>query len=144
ADDVTYVSNMFGGLLSTLINQGKTIEGTQVANKYFEVIPQKFYTMRQVVSSFYITESLYRLNDLNRANQMINKSASHINKELAYLADVSESKSQLVSEQDVRIYLTYLAQMVRLTETFKQKELSKKLENQYNNLIGRFSPFASS
>ncbi|KQN28551.1 multidrug transporter [Pedobacter sp. Leaf41] len=144
ADDVTYVSNMFGGLLSTLINQGKTIEGTQVANKYFEVIPEKFYTMRQVVSSFYITESLYRLNDLNRANQMINKSASHINKELAYLADVSESKSQLVSEQDVRIYLTYLAQMVRLTETFKQKELSKKLENQYNNLIGRFSPFASS
>ena len=144
ADDVTYVSNMFGGLLSGLINDGKIKKGKELANKYFQVIPNKFYTMRQVVSTFYVTESLYRLNDLNRANAMINKSAQHINKELTYLADVSESQSQLASEQNVRIYLTYLAQMVRLTGTFKQIALSKKLESQYNDLINRFTPFASS
>jgi len=144
ADDVTYFSNMFGGLLAELINEGRINEGKEVVNKYFQVIPDQFYTMRQVLSTFYFTESLYRINDLNRANAMIKKSADHINKELTYLADVSESKNYLVSEQNVRVYMTYLAQMIKLTETFKQHELSKKLENQYNEMIGRFTPFATS
>lgn len=144
ADNVTYVSNMFSGLLTELIDEGKINESKKIANQYFQVIPDKFYTMRQVVSTFYFTESLYRLNDLNRANAMISKSANHISKELTYLADVSESKNQLASAQNVRIYLTYLAQMVKLTQTFKQNGLSKELENQYNQLIQRFTPFASS
>ncbi|RDC57367.1 DUF2723 domain-containing protein [Pedobacter chinensis] len=144
ADDVTYFSNMFSGLLAELINEGRINEGKEVVNKYFQVIPDQFYTMRQVLSTFYFTESLYRINDLNRANTMIKKSADHINKELTYLADVSESKNYLVSEQNVRVYMTYLAQMIKLTETFKQHELSKKLENQYNELIGRFTPLATS
>ena len=144
ADDVTYVSNLFGSLITKLIDDGKIGLGKELAAKYFEVVPNKFYTVRQVMSTFYVTECLYRLNELNRANAMINQSADHIHKELTYLADVAESKNQLASEQNVRIYLAYLDQMVKLTETFKQKELSKRLEKEYNNLIMRFTPFASS
>ena len=144
ADDVTYVSNMFGGLLSTLINEGEIEQGKLVANKYFEVMPKQFYTIRQVMSAFHLTESLYRLNDLNRANAMIKKSADHINKELTYLADVSESKNELASEQNVKTYLAYLAQMVKLTEMFKQKDLSIKLQGEYDQLLNRFMPFATS
>lgn len=99
--------------------------------------------MRQVMSTYYFTESLYRLNDLNRANAMIKKTADYVGKELTHLADVSESKNQLSSEQDVRFYLGYLGQMVKLTEVFKQVGLSKSLEKQYNNLITRFTPFAA-
>lgn len=143
ADDVTMLSNMFNGLLTGLINEGKIAESKKVANKYFEVIPAKFYSMRQVMSTYYFTENLYRLNDLNRANAMIKTTADYIGKELTHLADVSESKNQLSSEQDVRFYLGYLGQMVKITEAFKQESLSKSLEKQYNNLIVRFTPFAA-
>ncbi|TCD14733.1 DUF2723 domain-containing protein [Pedobacter psychrodurus] len=143
ADDVTMFSNMFNGLLTGLINEGKITESKKVANKYFEVIPAKFHSMRQVMSTYYFTESLYRLNDLNRANAMIKKTADYLGKELTHLADVSESKNQLASEQDVRFYLGYLGQMAKLTEVFKQAELSKSLEKQYNDLIARFTPFAA-
>ncbi|TCD10673.1 DUF2723 domain-containing protein [Pedobacter frigidisoli] len=143
ADDVTMCANMFNGLLNGLINDGKIVESIKVADKYFQVMPEKIYTMRQVMSNFYLTENLYRINDLNRANAMISKSADYIDKELTHLADVSESKNQLASEQNVRFYLTYLGQMVKLTETFKQNTLSKKLEKQYNNLLDRFTPFAT-
>jgi len=143
ADDVTMFSNMFNGLLTGLINEGKITESKKVANKYFEVIPAKFYSMRQVMSTYYFTESLYRLNDLNRANAMIKKTADYVGRELTHLADVSESKNQLSSEQDVRFYLGYLGQMVKLTEVFKQAELSKSLEKKYNDLIVRFTPFAA-
>ena len=143
ADDVIMFSNMFNGLLNGLINEGKITESKKVANKYFEVIPAKFYSMRQVMSTYYFTESLYRLNDLNRANAMIKKTADYVGRELTHLADVSESKNQLSSEQDVRFYLGYLGQMVKLTEVFKQAELSKSLEKKYNDLIVRFTPFAA-
>lgn len=143
ADDVTMLSNMFNGLLTGLINEGKIAESKKVANKYFEVIPAKFYSMRQVMSTYYFTENLYRLNDLNRANAMIKKTADYVGRELTHLADVSESKNQLSSEQDVRFYLGYLGQMVKITEAFKQESLSKSLEKQYNDLIVRFTPFAA-
>ncbi|QNR84817.1 DUF2723 domain-containing protein [Pedobacter riviphilus] len=143
ADDVTMLSNMFNGLLTGLINEGKITESKKVANKYFEVIPSKFYSMRQVMSTYYLSENLYRLNDLNRANAMIKKTADYVGKELTHLADVSESKNQLSSEQNVRFYLGYLGQMVKLTEVFKQAGLSKSLEKQYNDLIIRFTPFAA-
>ncbi|SDH67264.1 Protein of unknown function [Pedobacter terrae] len=143
ADDVTMLSNMFNGLLTGLINEGKIAESKKVANKYFEVIPAKFYSMRQVMSTYYFTENLYRLNDLNRANAMIKTTADYIGKELTHLADVSESKNQLSSEQNVRFYLGYLGQMVKITEAFKQESLSKNLEKQYNGLIVRFTPFAA-
>ncbi|MNX47690.1 hypothetical protein D3C86_782480 [compost metagenome] len=143
SDDVTMLSNMFNGLLNGLINEGKIAESKKVANKFMDVIPTKFYSMRQVMSTYYFTESLYRLNDLNRANEMIKRTADYVNKELTHLADVSESKNQLAAEQDVRFYLAYLGQMVKLTEAFKQDGLSKNLEKQYNNHIIRFTPFAT-
>jgi len=143
ADDVTRISNMFNSALSDLLNQGEITKSKTMANKYFEVIPVKFYSMRQVMNTYYFTESLYRLNDLNRANAMIKKSADYVGKELTHLADVSVSKNQLAFEQDVRFYLGYLGQMVKLTAVFKQAELSKSIEKQYNDLIVRFTPFAA-
>lgn len=143
ADDVAMISNMFNGLLTGLINEGKIFESKRAVNKYFEVIPAKFYSRRQVMSTYYFTENLYRLNDLNRANAMIKKTADYVGKELTHLADVSESKNQLSAEQDVRFYLGYLGQMVKLTDAFKQASLSKNLEKQYNDLIVRFTPFAA-
>jgi hypothetical protein len=143
ADDVTMLSNMFNGLLNGMINEGKIAESKKVADKYVAVIPAKFYSMRQVMSTYYFTESLYRLNDLNRANAMIKKTADYVGKELTHLADVSESKNQLAAEQNVRFYLGYLGQMAKLTGVFKQTELSKSLEKQYNDLFARFAPYAA-
>ncbi|RNL50134.1 glycosyltransferase family 117 protein [Pedobacter jejuensis] len=144
ADDVTMFSNMFNGLIGELLNEGKITEGKAAVNKYYEVMPLKFYSMRHVMSSFYFTENLYRLNDLNRANAFINKSADYMNKELTHLADVCESKNQLSSEREIQVYMTYLGQMVKLTQAYKQNDLSSTLEKQYNLFATRFSPYFSS
>jgi len=144
ADDVTYFSNLFNGLLTGLIREGKIGEAKKVTQKYFEVIPDKFYTMRQVMTTFYFTENLYRLNDFHKANAMISKTADYVNKELNYLTEVSESEKQLVSEQNIRFYLTFLGQMAKLTKDFDQTGMSKKLEQQYSSFIDRLTPLASS
>jgi len=144
ADDVTMFSNMFNSLIGGLINEGRIAESKAAINKYYEVMPLKFYSMRHVMSSFYFTENLYRLNDLNRANAFINQSANYMNKELTHLADVSESKNRLSSERDIRVYMTYLEQMVKLTQAYKQNDISSKLAKDYNHFMTRFAPFLGS
>ncbi|MDY0905773.1 DUF2723 domain-containing protein [Pedobacter sp. CFBP9032] len=143
ADDVAMFSNMFASLLSGLVNEKDIIKSKKVADKFFEVIPDQFYTSRQAMSTFYFTEGLYRINDFRRANELIIKSADYFDKELIHLADVSESKGYLTSEQNVRMYMSVMSQMIKLTETFKQRELSKKIETQYMILLNRFSPFVA-
>jgi hypothetical protein len=143
ADDVTMFSNMFNSLIDGLLAEGKITESKKVVERYYQVMPTQFYGIRQVMSSFYFTENLYRLNDLNKANEFINKSADYMGKELTHLADVSESKNQLTSEREIQTYMTYLGQMIKLTGAYKQVELSKKLEKQYNQFITRFTPFFS-
>ena len=64
-------------------------------------------------------------------------------KELTYLADVSISKNHLASEREVQFYMRFLGQLVVLTQNYKQPELSKRLEKQYNELLSRFSPFVN-
>lgn len=144
ADDVAMFSNMFNSLIGGLISEGKIAEGKAAVNKYYEVMPLKFYSIRHVLSSFYFTENLYRLNDLNRANAFISQSADYMTKELTHLANVSESKNRLSSEREVQAYMTYLGQMVKLTQAYKQKDLSNKLEKEYNQFMGRFAPFLGS
>lgn len=141
ADDVTMFTNMFNGLIGGLISEGKLAESQKAIEKYYEVMPEKIYSMRQIMSSFYFIENLYRLNDLNRANAFINKSADYMTKELIHLAAVSESKNQLFSEREIQVYMTYLGQMIKLTNAYKQTELSNKLEKQYNHFMARFTPF---
>jgi len=144
ADNVGMFSNMFNSLLNGLIAEGKIAESKKVVDRYFQVIPDKFYNIRQVGSTFYLTENLYRLNDAERANALVNKSADYMNKELTHLANVSISKNYLASERDIQFYMTYLGQMVKLTEAYKQNDLSKKLERQYTLFLSRFSPFIGS
>ena len=67
-----------------------------------------------------------------------------MNKELTHLADVSESKNRLSSERDIRVYMTYLEQMVKLTQAYKQNDISSKLAKDYNHFMTRFAPFLGS
>lgn len=143
ADDVTMLSNMFGRLLNGLIVEGNVAKCKKVATKYFEVIPDQFYTYRQAISTVYLTENLYQINDLNQANTLLKKSADYFDKELIHLADVSESQGHLASEQKVRIYMSMMNEMIKLTARFKQPDLGKKIEGRYNILLNRFTPFVS-
>lgn len=141
ADDIPMFTNMFNSLLNGLINDGKIEESKKVIDRYYAVIPSKFHSMLQVQGTFYFSENLYRLNDVQRANAMISKTADFVDKELGHIADVSISKNQLDSERKVQFYMAYLGQMVKLTGAFKQQDLSEKLEKQYTALLSRFSPF---
>jgi len=141
SDDTFIFTNIFSNLSSNLIKEGKTAEAKKVMDKYFAVMPQKFYGIRTVVVKFYIAENLYKLGETARANEILSTSGDYINKELTYLADVSQSKGSITGSQNVQTGLYYLDRMIKTSKAAGQDKLSTQLEKIFAGLESRFSMY---
>jgi len=140
-DDISIFTNLFNTSISSLIKEGKTAEAKKVAARYFEVMPERFYGMRSMMGAYFMAENLYQLQDVPKANAIIERSAEFIQKELTYLADVSQSKNRFVGGQNVQLGMSFLNQMAQTAALHKQTKLSTKLQNQFNALEARFAMY---
>lgn len=143
ADDISIFTNVFNNTITGLIREGRAEDAKKVVNRYFEVMPEKFYGMRSMMGAYFLAENLYLLGDIKRANALIEKSSAYIQKELTYLADVSESKGRFVGGQNVQLGLSFLNQMSKTATDNQQIKLSEKLNQQFQGLEGRFSGYFS-
>jgi len=141
SDDVSIFANLFNTSVSSLIKEGKIDEAKKIVEKYYQVMPDRFYGMRSMMGTYFMAENLYILGETARANALIEKSATYIQKELTYLADVSESKNRFVGGQNVQLGMSFLNQMAHTAEQHKQTKLSQNLKNQFSALESRFAPF---
>lgn len=140
SDDTFIFTNIFSSLTGSLIKDGKIAEAKKVIDKYYEVMPDKFFGIRTVVVKFYMAENLYKLGETARANDILEKSGDYISKELNYLADISQSKG-LTGSQNIQTGLYYLDRMIKTSKAAGQDKLSDKLQKTFNNLEGRLSMF---
>jgi len=140
-DDISIFTNLFNTSISSLIKEGKTAEAKKVAARYFEVMPERFYGIRSMMGAYFMAENLYQLQDVAKANAIIERSAEFIQKELTYLADVSQSKNRFVGGQNVQLGMSFLNQMAQTAALHKQTKLSTKLQNQFNALEARFAMY---
>lgn len=143
ADDISIFTNVFNNTVTGLIKEGRTEDAKKAVNRYFEVMPERFHGMRSMMGSYFMAENLYLLNEGPRANALIEKSAAYIQKELTYLADVSESKRRFIGNQNVQLGLSFLNQMARTAAQYKQTKLSESLNSQFQGLEARFAPYFS-
>jgi len=141
ADDISIFTNLFNTAMSGLLKEGKIEDAKKVADRYFQVMPDRFYGMRSTMGAYFMSENLYAIGDVKRANQLIEKSAVYIKKELDYLADISESKNKFTGGQNVQLGMSFLNQMANIAEKNKQTKLSKELTDEFNYLEGRFSKY---
>ncbi|UKT64099.1 protein O-mannosyl-transferase family [Pedobacter mucosus] len=143
SDDTFIFTNIFSSLTGSLIKEGKTAEAKKVVDKYFEVMPERFFGIRTVVVKFYLAENLYKLGETAKANDIITKSGDYINKELIYLADISKSKGTITGSQNVQTGLYYLDRMIKTSRANGQEKIASELEKIFANLEGRFSMYYS-
>ncbi|TCD10674.1 DUF2723 domain-containing protein [Pedobacter frigidisoli] len=140
SDDTFIFTNIFSNLTGSLLKEGKTAEAKKVVDKYYAVMPQKFYGLRTVVVKYYMAENLYKLGETARANEILNQSADYINKELNYLADLSKTKG-LTGSQNIQTGLYYLDRMIRTSKAAGQDKVSDKLQKIFTGLESRLSMF---
>lgn len=143
SDDISIFNNVFNTTITGLIKEGKTADAKKVVDRYYEVMPEKFYGMRSIMGAYFLAENMYTLGETARANALLERSADYINKELTYLADVSKSKNRFVGGQNVQIGLQFLNQMVKTTTEQKQTKQAKQFSAQFAALEARFSMYFS-
>ncbi|TKC07298.1 DUF2723 domain-containing protein [Pedobacter frigoris] len=141
ADDISIFTNVFNNAITGLLREGKIEDAKKVANRYFETMPDQFYGMRSMMGTYFMAENLYDLNDIPKANALIEKAADYIQKELTYLGDVSQSKNKFIGNQNVQLGMSFLNQMSKTTAKYKQTKLTEKLNNQFAALESRFSRY---
>ncbi|MET0571027.1 MAG: hypothetical protein ABWZ79_06345 [Pedobacter agri] len=142
SDDTFIFTNIFSNLTGSLIKEGKTAEAKKVVEKYYAVMPQKFFGIRTVVVKFYMAENLYKLGETARANEILTQSGDYINKELTYLADLSATKG-LTGSQNIQTGLYYLDRMIRIAKASGQDKVSSQLEKTFSGLEAKFSAYYS-
>ena len=129
-------------MTTALIKKGRIEDAKKVMLKYDEVMPTKIYGLRNVMSIATMAQNLYILGEPEKANNLLKKYATYIQKEITYLADVTKSKNQLVGGQNVQMALVYgLEPMARVASQNKQTKLAADLEKQYESLYQRFSMY---
>nr|WP_121269388.1 DUF2723 domain-containing protein [Pedobacter schmidteae] len=143
SDDISIFTNVFNNTISGLIRENRAADAKKAADRYFEVMPDRFYGMRSMMGAYFMAENLYLLGDAKRANALIEKSAAFIQKELTYLADVSESKRKFIGGQNVQLGLSFLNQMSKTAAQHQQTKLSESLNHQFEGLEARFSAYFS-
>jgi len=136
---ISILTNIFNNTISGLINMGKMEEAKKVVARYFEVMPDKLYGIRSSVSLYFMIENLYLLGEKQRANELLRRSSANLQKEISYLADISDSKNSVVGEQNIQLGLSFLNQMARLTAANGEAKFSTELNHQFNALAARFS-----
>jgi hypothetical protein len=141
SDDISIFANVWNNTVTGMLKEGKAAEAKKAANKYLEVMPDKFYGMRSMMGTYFMAENFYMLGETAKANEIVTRCADYIQKELTYLADVSESKNRLVGMQNVRLGMSFLNQMANTTAQYKQMPLAEKINNQFKALEARFGPY---
>ena len=90
---------------------------------------------------YLLAENLYVLGDPKKASALIRQSADYIEKELIYVADVSNSKNRFVGGQNVQLGFSLWNQMVETAKNNNDSALSAELEKRYKGLEARFASF---
>jgi len=141
SDDTFIFTNIFSNLTGSLIKEGKNTEAKKVVDKYYEVMPQRFFGLRTVVVKYYMAENLYKLGETARANEILTQSGDYINKELIFLSDISKSKGSLTGSQNVQTGLYYLDRMIKTSKAAGQEKVSTQLEKIFSGLEAKFSGY---
>ena len=141
SDDTFIFTNIFSNLTGSLIKDGKNAEAKKVVDKYYEVMPQRFFGIRTVVVKYYMAENLYKLGETARANEILTQSADYINKELIFLSDISQSKGSLTGSQNIQTGLYYLDRMIKTSKAAGQDKVSAQLEKIFASLEAKFSGY---
>ncbi len=134
---ISVIVNNFNVLAENLYKEGRIEEAKKVLNKCLEVVPDKNYSLNFTIRKYYMADMLYKLKEVDKANQMIEKTADYVEDELNYMHSISTTKENL-SEQDIQLGMSIMNQMVKTTAQNGQTALSKKLENKFKVLESKF------
>jgi hypothetical protein len=132
---IAIVMKSFNQLAEKLISEGKKAEAHKVMLKALEVVPEKNHMFYFILHRYYTADLLYQVNETQKANKLVEKTAEYILAELNYLLALSNQ----AQSNDLQLGASVFNELIKVTETHKQTALNAKLKNQFKALESRLN-----
>jgi hypothetical protein len=124
-------TNNFNVLARELLDTNQHEEARKVANKCLDVLPRQILTMNQSVDFYYLSDTLYEVNENGKANDLMKRNGDYITEQLRYKLAVAKDKPNNVDQQSIRLGMGILNAMLENSKKYKQAEVQNYLENKY-------------
>ena len=125
---------MFARLAQVMITDGKNEKAIEVLDKMFELFPDE--KMPLTYDSFPAVELYYRVNETEKANELIKIMAKNSFALLEYYISLPGKFSSAI-QNDQKREMSHLHNMIITTRQYKQTELNKEIDDKLETLIAR-------
>ena len=126
----------FGRLAQELVNEGKNEKALIVADKCQELMPHN-----RVAFNYFnvpISEVYYQLNEIDKANEILRTLSKKTVSELTFFYSLSAEQFATISNEAQRS-LALLQELLRVSQKYKQAELSKEIEEKFYMFYDRYA-----
>ncbi|MFC2086804.1 DUF2723 domain-containing protein [Bacteroidota bacterium] len=128
--------NNFARLAEALINEGRIDSAKVVIKRCLEIIPHD-----KVAYNYYmipITEILYKLDEIETANQIALSLTENANQHLEFFFSLEDDKLKSLN-YEVNLHMHILQEMLKFTSRFKQDDVNKEIEQLFNEYAQAYS-----
>lgn len=127
--------NNFARLASALIDEGKRDSAVKVLDRCMEIMPAE--TVPYNVFVLGIAEAYYRAGEMVKATAIMDKMTKMTEGELDYYLSLDKEYTDMV-ENETKRAMSIMQELQRLTKTYKQDEMSKKIEDKFKIYYEKF------
>jgi hypothetical protein len=125
-------------LTSNLITEGKINQAHNFLIKNIKELPLKNSSVDDTLSRFQTIQHLYSLNETKEANKLASDTFSFLDQEMRYITSL-EPKRMNSYGRDLQIGMYVLDNLYKMTASYGQHELSKKIKIRFKELEEKFS-----
>ena len=133
-----YAGSIFGETAQDLLLMGEQRKAKDVVNNAYTNLPNRVYTMGEVLSYVPLVDVMYKVGESTKANEIVKRNLQYIRENLHYYMAVAETKPNL-EYRNMRFGLASIQRYQNLLKTTNQKELiaeADKLFETYKYLYG--------
>ncbi|MDA3779830.1 MAG: DUF2723 domain-containing protein [Bacteroidales bacterium] len=129
---VIRIRNKFSRLANKLLENGEKDKAVAVLDKCVELMPNKNFPYDLFVLN--IIESYYKAGANDKANKIVKKFASISEHDMNYYFALEEPFASSL-DYEKRVSAHIMQRLIDVTQRYKQAELSKEIEQSFNNAI---------
>ena len=125
---------MFARLARAMIDKGENEKAVKVLDRMFEIFPDEKLPISY--DSFPAVELYYRINEMEKGNELIKTMAKNSFGLLEYYISLPGKFASAIQNEQKR-EMSYLQNMIIITRQYEQKELNKEIDDKLKELIVR-------
>ncbi len=129
---VIRIRNKFSRLAGKLIEEGKKEKAVAALDKCVELMPNKNFPYD--LFTLDIIENYYKVGEIEKANEIAKKFAGICEHDMNYYFALKEPFASSV-DYDKRVSAHIMQKLIEISRRYKQIELSKEIEQSFNNAL---------